>query len=286
MPPPGAPTRAMYLRATGERSCGSMIASTMANVSRRPASASASRSSATVSTRAPQPPHSVGQLRVGPARQVEQVLPVGDRPEDPPAGVVDHQHDRVGAVARRLRDLGAGHLEGAVAAEHQRPPAGADLRADRAGHAEPHRGVVALREVAGRALDAHVEAGEERVARLGDEEVVAPAAQEAVDLPQHVADADRAAHRRAAAASGCRRRRRARGGAAGRGAASAVDEVAQRDVVVGMEADVDAVVDGRDRAAPGGMVGARSTRFMSVSRVPRLSTTSARVDPRADRRAG
>lgn len=89
-------------------------------------------------------------------------------------------------MARRLRQLGPRHLERTVAAQDDRPLAGADLDAERARNPEPHRRVVALRQVAAAALDAHVETSEEHVAGLGDHREAALAGEETVQLTQHV----------------------------------------------------------------------------------------------------
>ena len=80
------------------------------------------------STRKPRPPQASASSAYGHGGTSRSVGAAHHGPEDLPAAVVQHQHDRVEAVARRLRDLRPRHLEGAVAAEDERPDAGADLR--------------------------------------------------------------------------------------------------------------------------------------------------------------
>ena len=92
-----------------------------------------------------------------------------------------------------MRDLRAGHLERAVARQHERTHPRPELRAERARHAEAHRGVESLRQVAAGAPDAHVEAGEEHVARLRDHEMARMLAQEAVHLAQQTRHLERRA---------------------------------------------------------------------------------------------
>ena len=127
---------------------------------------------------------------------LEQILRSATRPEDPPAGVVHEHDDRREPVARRVRDLGARHLEGAVAAEHERPHAGADLRAERGRHAEAHRRVVALREVEPAARQPQVEPAEQHVARLGERRRSRARREEVVHLEQQVVDRERRSRRR------------------------------------------------------------------------------------------
>ena len=56
------------------------------------------------------------QLRIRPRRDVEQLAPLGDRPENAPSAIVDDQHDRIGAELQRMRDLLPRHLKRAVTA--------------------------------------------------------------------------------------------------------------------------------------------------------------------------
>src|SRR5207244_1794446 len=114
----------------------------------------------------------VGRPRVDERAEVELLgHGPGEGCHEVPVAAADGDHDatrpRRVEASMYLRDTGERSSGGQIAAVHtkdERPVAGAELRAERARHAEAHGGVVALREVAPAALDAHVEAGEEHVA--------------------------------------------------------------------------------------------------------------------------
>ena len=84
-----------------------------------------------------------------------------------------------------MRDLAAGHLKGAVADEHQRPPPAGNLHAEGRWNREAHRAVVGGGDAL---IRADVDAGEQRVAGVGDERHLVVLSDE---LVQHV---DRVAH--------------------------------------------------------------------------------------------
>ena len=145
----------MYLRDTGERSSGATHASITTNDLLRAASSSAARSSPAVSTRKPRPPQARASSAYGHGGTIEQLGAPHHRPEDLPAAVVHHDHDRVDSPWR-----GACAISGPVIWKAPSPhrtsgrTPRADLRAERAGHAEAHRRVEALRQVAAAAPDA------------------------------------------------------------------------------------------------------------------------------------
>src|SRR5262249_42968491 len=87
------------------------------------------------------------QPRIWPERDIEQLAALGYRAEDSPSPIVDHEHDRVVPEFWRVGNLGPGHLERAVAAQHQRSQSRADLGAERGRHRKSHRGVKTLREI-------------------------------------------------------------------------------------------------------------------------------------------
>ena len=48
----------------------------------------------------------LAKSRIRPRRDIEQVAPLGrHRPEDAPSAIIDHDHDRIGAEARRVRNF-------------------------------------------------------------------------------------------------------------------------------------------------------------------------------------
>ena len=75
-----------------------------------------------------------------------QVVEAGlglERAQHFPAGVVEHQHDRVPAVTFAVTQLPTGHLKGTVTHQNQRALAGGGLQAQTGGHTKPHGGVIA-----------------------------------------------------------------------------------------------------------------------------------------------
>ena len=104
------------------------------------------------------------ELRIWPRRNFEQLAPLGNRPEDAPSAVVDHQHNRICALGRRMRNFRSGHLKAAVTAQHQRPDLAPDLRAERGRHRKAHRRVKSLRQISAVVRDPDVEAAEQHVA--------------------------------------------------------------------------------------------------------------------------
>ena len=74
------------------------------------------------------------------------------------------------AVADDGRKFHAGHLEGAVAHQHDRPQLGpGDHHAQRRRHGKAHRRVIGRADELGLPVDHQVAGGEQGVARVGDD---------------------------------------------------------------------------------------------------------------------
>ena len=241
MPRARPPWRAdawMYLRDTGERSSGGTHASITTNDLRaRRLGERVAQLAARLDARSPGRPSARASSAYGQCGSVEQVrsrATTGRKISQPPLFITS----TIGRepVARRLRDLRPGHLEGAVAAQHERPPAACrSARRARPARRSPSR----------RSSPARGSRRRARPARRGRRTACRPTRrrpcsravprEEAVHLAQQVGDAQRAA------AAGAARRQvvgvaHALAVAAEPRAQQRADEVADADVGVGVEA--------------------------------------------------
>ena len=89
---------------------------------------------------------------------------------------------------RGLRDLAARHLKRAVADEDERPPAAGNLHAERGRHGKSHRAVIGRRDAL---VGSDVDAGEQRVAGVGDERHLVVLSDELVQQVDRVPHLDR-----------------------------------------------------------------------------------------------
>ena len=110
------------------------------------------------------------QLVVLPGLDVVELVVAGvQQPLGAVALVVQHDDDRVEAVADDGRQFHAGHLERPVAHQHDRPQVGpGDHRAQRRRHGKAHRRVVGRADELRLPVDHQLAGGEQGVARIGN----------------------------------------------------------------------------------------------------------------------
>ena len=152
------------------------------------ACSSAAASSARVVTRLPSPPIERRDVREAPVVEVVERRFGLERAQHLPAGIVEQDDHRVDAEPAAVAQLPAGHLEGAVADQDQRPPAGRELCAHAGRHAVAHAGIVAG---CGEVGVGDLHGGEQAVADVGRDRHRSVAVEQVVDAAGDVVGRDR-----------------------------------------------------------------------------------------------
>ena len=111
-----------------------------------------------------------------------------EEPQHLPAAIVEDDDDRIPAVAPAVAEFPAGHLEGAVSHDDQRPSPRGRLQAQSGRHAVTHRGVVTGCDHLGMT---DVERGEHAVAHVGGDRHCAVSCKRCVDCRRNVRWRDR-----------------------------------------------------------------------------------------------